>query len=71
MFFDNYFVMPSMRDGNRHLYQYSVNGKLLRQLTKGKWDVISFLGSDGKKNFYYTGNPEKKLLELEKKFCFL
>ncbi|MBQ3555438.1 MAG: DPP IV N-terminal domain-containing protein, partial [Bacteroidales bacterium] len=58
MFFDSYFVMPSMRDGNRHLYQYSTNGKLLRQLTKGKWDVISFLGSDGKKNFYYTGNPE-------------
>ena len=58
MFFDSYFVMPSMRDGNRHLYQYSINGKLLRQLTSGKWDVISFLGSDGKKNFYYTGNPE-------------
>ncbi|MBR3609045.1 MAG: DPP IV N-terminal domain-containing protein [Bacteroidales bacterium] len=58
IFFDSYFVMPSMRDGNRHLYQYSTNGKLLRQLTKGKWDVISFLGSDGKKNFYYTGNPE-------------
>lgn len=58
MFFDSYFVMPSMRDGNRHLYQYSTNGKLLRQLTSGKWDVISFLGSDGKKNFYYTGNAE-------------
>ena len=58
MFFDNYFVMPSMRDGNRHLYQYSVNGKLMRKLTSGKWDVISFLGSDGKKNFYYTGNAE-------------
>ena len=58
MFFDNYFVMPSMRDGNRHLYQYSVNGKFIRQLTSGKWDVISFLGSDGKKNFYYTANPE-------------
>ena len=58
MFFDSYFVMPSMRDGNRHLYQYSVNGKLIRQLTSGKWDVISFLGSDGKKNFYYTANPE-------------
>lgn len=58
MFFENYFVMSSMRDGNRHLYQYSVNGKLIRQLTSGKWDVISFLGSDGKKNFYYTANPE-------------
>ena len=58
MFFDSYFVMPSMRDGNRHLYQYSVNGKLIRQLTSGKWDVISFLGSDAKKNFYYTANPE-------------
>ena len=58
VFFDSYFVMPSMRDGNRHLYQYSTKGKLIRQLTSGKWDVLSFLGSDGKKNFYYIGNPE-------------
>ena len=67
MFFDNYFVMPSMRDGNRHLYQYSVNGKLMRKLTSGKWDVISFLGSDGKKNFYYTGNPAP----MQVSFCKL
>lgn len=57
-FYDTYFIMTSMRDGYRHLYQYNTNGKLMRQLTSGKWDVISFLGSDNKKNFYYIGNEE-------------
>lgn len=57
-FYKDFFVVPSMRDGYRHLYQYSTNGKLIRQLTSGSWDVLSFLGSDGKKNFYYIGNEE-------------
>lgn len=57
-FYDNFFVVPSMRDGYRHLYQYSTKGSLLKQITSGKWDVIKFLGADGKSNFYYQGNAE-------------
>lgn len=60
-FYDNFFIVPSMRDGYRHLYQYSAKGQLLRQLTSGKWDVIEFLGSDGKDRFYYSGNAEGPL----------
>ena len=60
-FYDNFFIIPSMRDGYRHLYQYSTKGQLLKQLTSGKWDVIKFLGSDGKNSFYYQGNAEGTL----------
>ena len=60
-FYDNFFVMPSMRDGYRHLYQYSTNGKLMRKLTSGEWDVIKFVGSDGKGLFFYQGNADGAL----------
>lgn len=60
-FFKNFFIVPSMRNGYRHLYQYSSTGKLLKQITSGKWDVTEFLGSDGKNNFYYQGNAEGAL----------
>lgn len=61
VFYKNFFVVPSMRNGYRHLYQYSAKGQLLKQLTSGNWDVIKFLGSDGKNNFYYQGNAEGAL----------
>jgi dipeptidyl-peptidase-4 len=48
------FVWMSKRDGYNQLYLYNQNGKLLRQLTTGKFDVTEFLGFDGNgKNAYY------------------
>lgn len=38
------FVWWSQRDGYMHLYLYSTEGKLLRQLTKGQWIVNDILG---------------------------
>ncbi|MEG1574283.1 MAG: DPP IV N-terminal domain-containing protein, partial [Bacteroidales bacterium] len=57
-FYKDFFVIPSMRDGYRHLYQYSANGKLMRKLTSGHWDITKFIGSDGKGIFFYQGNAE-------------
>lgn len=56
------FVWESRRDGYNHLYQYDKNGKLLKQLTKGNWEVTEFLGFDksGQK-VIYTGNSEKPI----------
>lgn len=49
------FVISSEQDGFRHLYQYDMNGILMKQLTKGAWDVAGLLGIDeGKKKVYYT-----------------
>ena len=41
---DNKFIMQSQRDGYNHLYLYSKEGKLLRQLTSGPWVVQEGLG---------------------------
>ena len=38
------FIWWSERDGYDHLYLYNTNGKLLRQLTKGKWVVNEIAG---------------------------
>ncbi len=40
----NSFVWQSQRDGYNHLYKYDLSGKLISQITKGKWVVLNFIG---------------------------
>ncbi|RGM49974.1 MULTISPECIES: S9 family peptidase [Bacteroides] len=40
----NKFIYQSQRDGFNHLYLYDTNGKLIKQLTEGKWLVNDLLG---------------------------
>ena len=48
------FVWASERDGYNHLYLYSSDGKLIRQITHGNWEVTDLLGVDeAKKTIYY------------------
>jgi dipeptidyl aminopeptidase/acylaminoacyl peptidase len=42
------FIWQSRRDGYNHLYLYDIHGKLLKQLTAGKWVVTEVLGFDEK-----------------------
>lgn len=42
------FIWQSNRDGWNHLYLYDVNGKVLKQLTKGNWEVLDVKGFNGK-----------------------
>jgi len=35
------FIWQSRRSGNRHLYLYGNDGKLIRALTEGNWDVVA------------------------------
>jgi dipeptidyl-peptidase-4 len=44
------FVWMSQRDGYMHLYRYHISGKLLNQVTKGKWLVNGILGYDKTSN---------------------
>lgn len=61
-FYDNNIVLMSERDGYNHLYLYTIAGNLVRQITKGDYEVKSFLGWDQKANvFYYTSNEESPL----------
>jgi dipeptidyl-peptidase-4 len=38
------FLWFSKRDGWQHLYLYNTDGKLLKQVTKGNWNVLSVAG---------------------------
>jgi dipeptidyl-peptidase 4 len=53
------FIWQSERDGYNHLYLYDVNGKLIKQLTKGNWIVTELNGFDAKgSKVYYTATAE-------------
>jgi dipeptidyl-peptidase 4 len=43
---DGSFIWQSERSGWRHLYHYGADGKLIRQITNGNWEVRSFEGVD-------------------------
>jgi len=61
-FYPENFVMMSERDGYNHLYLYSAGGNLIKQITKGQFEVKSFLGWDKKTNtYYYTSNEGSPL----------
>ena len=42
----NHILVPSDRDGHLHLYLYDKEGKLLRQIEKGDYDVTAIYGYD-------------------------
>jgi dipeptidyl-peptidase-4 len=51
------FLWSSDMDGRTHLYHYNMDGTLIRQITKGWWDVINYYGYDEKsKTIFYSGN---------------
>ncbi|GIZ09105.1 peptidase S9 [Flavobacterium sp. UMI-01] len=53
---DNRFIWTSELDGYHHIYIYDKTGKLIRQLTKGNWEITQFYGLDekNKKIFYQS-----------------
>ena len=50
---DGSFIWASERNGWEHLYHYSADGKLLRQITDGKWEVRSIEGVDEENGYIY------------------
>jgi dipeptidyl-peptidase-4 len=50
-----HFCLTSERDGWNHIYLYDMEGKLVRQVTSGNWDVTDFMGYDAAtKRFFYV-----------------
>lgn len=48
-------LITSERDGYRHIYLYGMDGKLVRQVTTGEWEVCAIEGVDLKnQRLYYT-----------------
>ena len=60
------FICSSERSGFKHLYLYSVDGSLVKQLTSGNYEVSDLVGIDEKsKILYYTS---REASPLEKQF---
>jgi len=58
-FSDNqYFIGVSEKDGYKHVYLYRINGSVVKQLTKGNWDVTDVYGFDEKKQVLYYQSAE-------------
>lgn len=51
------FIQSSERSGYKHLYQYDMSGKLIRQMTSGEWEVTDIVGLDEKtQTLYFTSS---------------
>lgn len=58
----NEFIWQSRRDGYNHLYLYDTDGKLIRQLTKGNWEVMDLIGFDNKaEKVFYISTSESPI----------
>ena len=57
------FVWQSDRDGFNHLYLYDLSGKLVRQITKGDWEVRELCGIDEANGVAYYLSSEPSELE--------
>lgn len=57
------FIWQSKKDGWNHLYLYdAATGNLIKQLTKGNWEVLDVKGFDTKgENLYYTSTQESPI----------
>ena len=57
-------IWQSARDGWRHLYLYDNNGKLVRQLTSGDWEIRNLYGVDDKNGFaYFSATKDSHIAE--------
>jgi len=55
----NQFIWQSRRDGFNHLYLYDLKGNVLKQLTKGNWEVKDVTGFDAKgENLFFHANEQ-------------
>ena len=55
---DSKFIMQSQRDGYNHLYLYNKDGKMLKQLTSGKWVVMDLVGFNKKDKLIIIASNE-------------
>ncbi len=59
----NQFLWHSQRDNFNHLYLYNTDGKLLKQITKGNWEVCDIVGFDKKDQNVFLITTEESPIE--------
>ncbi|MBQ6965256.1 MAG: DPP IV N-terminal domain-containing protein [Bacteroidaceae bacterium] len=56
------FIYQTRKDGYNHIYLYNIEGKCLKQLTTGKFEVIGVLGfNEAQRTILYTSNEQDPL----------
>jgi dipeptidyl-peptidase-4 len=56
------FIRTSEQDGFKHIYHHDNQGKLIRQVTSGNWEVTNLVGVDEKsKKIYYISTEASPL----------
>ncbi len=60
---DDRFIWTSEKDGYNHIYLHGADGRQLRQLTSGPWEVTEYYGYDpGSKRIFYQATEEGSIL---------
>lgn len=62
---NKYFIFVSEQDGYRHAYKYGINGTVVKQLTKGNWDLTEVYGYDETKKLLYYQSAETSPLQRD------
>ncbi len=57
------FILSSEKSGYRHLYLYTIDGDEIGAITKGSWDINSFLGFDETRNLIYFTSYEQSPMQ--------
>ncbi|GAB2724280.1 peptidase S9 [Hymenobacter frigidus] len=57
------FLFTSEKDGYQHLYLHDMDGKQVRQLTKGPWEISAINGFNPKTGFVYFTSTEGSALQ--------
>lgn len=60
-----HFILTSELDGYNHLYLYDNTGKMVRQITKGDWEITRFYGINKKNNTLYYQSTENSPLQRD------
>ncbi|MBX2961195.1 MAG: S9 family peptidase [Cyclobacteriaceae bacterium] len=59
------FIHSSEQSGYKHLYLYTMEGKLVNQITKGDWEVTTVVGVDEKAKLVYYLSTEGNYLNRQ------
>jgi len=62
---DSFFLWTSEKNGSNHIYLYRIDGKEIRQITKGNWEVTDFYGFDQKSKTLYYQSTEKSPIQRD------
>jgi dipeptidyl-peptidase-4 len=62
---NKHFLITSEQDGYNHIYLYTINGKLVQQITKGSWEITKLYGINEKTGTLYFQSAESSPLQRD------